>query len=695
MKKKSSCVLPALTALTAVLAVLSVAVFTLVNRGNIAGNNREYLLDNTSQMAVLVDDSLMHGLTNIQVLGNLLGEVLTSPEVDIAALQRILDNSIFDFIEFTDREGRNHNTTGGLSEAGDRRYYLDAMEGNSGVELIFNSRATYETLLVFYSPVRYQGEILGSLIGAYKGTEQLEKLLTMDVFGHEAEAYLCNEDGLIIASNQGIDTTAEISISAAMGPRVPKNAGEADFIYGDRAKVVPLEGNETGACVMGLANSDWYIIQVFPEEASGMMISRANRIGVVLAVFLVAILTVLLVLTYSILNRSRLETQKALVKAEAASNAKTDFLFSMSHDIRTPMNAVIGFSRLLDKQQEDPVRRGEYIRKIQDASGLLLSIINNVLEMARIESGKTALEETVWSVERMADAVCALLAPQMREKGIRFEKSVEVRHPFIWCDATKIQQVCLNILNNAYQYTPGGGRVSLRLTELPLDKEGYALYQTEIEDTGAGISEEFLPHLFEAFARERDTTHGKVAGAGLGMPIAKRLAEQMGGSVSVESEAGKGTRVTLLIPHRIAPEPDTRGGEGEAAAGFAGKRILLAEDNDLNAEIAAELLGELGFEVERAPDGDVCVAMLERAGEGYYDLILMDIQMPNMDGYQAARAIREMADPAKAGIPIAAMTANTFQEDREQSRAAGMDAHLAKPVDIQKLTETLAGLLRD
>lgn len=696
MKRENKYVLPVLTILTAVLAVLSIAAFTLVNRRNIAGNNREYLLDNTSQMAMLVDDSLVHGLANIQVLSNLLGEVLTSPEIDIASLQRILDNSIFDFIEFADREGWNHNITGGVSEAGDRRYYLDAMRGNSGVELIFNSRATFETLLLFYAPVRYQGEIIGSLIGAYKETNQLDKLLTMDVFGHKAEAYLCSEEGLIIASNQGVDTTAEISIKTILGPRIPKDTDRSDFIYGGRTAVIPLMGNETGACVMGLKNSDWYVIQVFPEEANGMMVARANRIGFVLAAFLVAILVILLILTYAILNRSRMEAQRAFARAEAASRAKTDFLFSMSHDIRTPMNAVIGFSRLLEKQQEDPARRGEYIRKIRDAGELLLSIINNVLEMSQLERGKAALEEAVWSAERLADSVCSPLAPRMREKGIAFEWSVEVRHPFIWCDAAKFQQACLNILNNACQYTPGGGSVSLRLTELPAEREGYALYKTEIQDTGTGISEEFLPHLFEAFSRERDTTHGKVPGTGLGMTIVKKLAELMGGSVGVESEAGRGTKVTLLVPHRVALEADVPGGGDGAVADpvFSGKRILLAEDNDLNAEIAAELLGELGFQVERAQDGDVCLSMLEQAGEGYYDLILMDIQMPNMDGYQAARAIREMDDPAKAGIPIAAMSANALEEDRERAWAAGMDAHLPKPADIQKLTETLTGLLQ-
>lgn len=694
MKKKAT-VLPVLTIAAAVLAIFSIVVFTLENRKNISNNNREYLLDNTSQMAVIVDDSLLHGLTNIQVLSSLAGELLTSPEIDVAALQRILDDSIFDFIEFTDKEGKNHNTTGGVSEASDRRYYLDAMRGNSGIELIFNSRATNETLLAFYSPVYYRGEIIGSLLGAYRETDQLNELLTMDVFGYRAEAYLCNEDGLIIASNQNIDTTAEVSIETVLGPRILTDADAADFIYKDETMVIPLAGNETGACIMGLENSGWYIVQIFPEQAGRMMIAAANRIGIVLAVFLVAVLAVLLLLTYLILNRSRLETQKALVKAEAASKAKTDFLFSMSHDIRTPMNAITGFLHLLNKQQEEPAKRKEYIRKMEDSSELLLSIINNVLEMSQIEGGGAVLEETAWSAEQMMDSVCSPLASQMKEKNITFERALDVQHPFVWCDMPKLQEVCLNILNNASKYTPAGGKVSMRLTEIPSDKDGYVVYKTEIEDNGTGISEEFMPHLFEAFSRENDTTHSKIAGTGLGMTIVKRLTELMGGTVEAESEPGKGTKLTVIMPHRIASEADIRcrKAEGAAPADFSGKRVLIAEDNDLNAEITEDLLTEMGFEVERAQDGDICVSMMERAEGGYYDLILMDIQMPNMNGYQAAQAIREMDDSSKAGIPIVAMTANAFEEDKKNAYAAGMNAHLAKPVDRQKLMETLTEFL--
>lgn len=696
MNKGNRRILPILTVIIAVLSILSIVTFALRNRKNISLNNQEYLLENTRQMALLVDNSLEKGLANIQVLSQLVGGLTASSEVDISLLQSIIGDNIFDFIEFADMEGKNHNITGDVSEAGDRQYYLDSMQGNSGVELIFNSRATNQTILAFYSPVYYQGEIIGSLIGVYEESRHLTQLLTMDMFGCEAEAYLCNEDGFIISSNQDVDTTAELSIETVLGPRVSKDAGVTGLTYSDEKTVVPLEGNRTGACMAGLKHSDWYVIQIFPNEANEMMIAKANRIGMESAACTVTLLAILLILTYLILSKANQETQKALVKAETASRAKTDFLFSMSHDIRTPINAIIGFLHLLAERQDDPEKRKEYIPKIESASELLLSIINNVLEMSKLEGGADVVEETVWSAGQMVDAPCSLISPQMSEKRITLKTAIDVQHPFVWCDRAKVQEIYLNLLNNAYKYTPDGGVVSMRLTEIPSDTEGMACFKTEIADTGIGIEKEFMPHLFEAFAREQDTTHSKIVGAGLGLAIVKCLTELMGGSVTVESEAGKGSKFTVILSYRIASESEIQDFQTEASAlaDFSGKRILLAEDNELNAEIAIELLSEMGLTVEWARDGDICAAMVEQAEAAYYDLILMDVQMPNMNGYQATEAIRGMEDPAKAGIPIVAMTANAFEEDKRNAYASGMDAHLAKPLDIAKLKETLADFLK-
>ena len=393
------------------------------------------------------------------------------------------------------------------------------------------------------------------------------------------------------------------------------------------------------------------------------------------------------------------DTKAQLEIANASSAAKTAFLFNMSHDIRTPMNAIIGFTELLDKHLEEPELARGYIQKIQASNEFLLSLVNNVLEMARIESGKETLDETYWDAYEFNDSLFALFDSQMAEKGITFTRYTQVEHPKVICDETKLREVFLNILSNALKYTPAGGSVHMALSELPSSMPGYAVYQTVIEDTGIGMSEEFLPHIFEEFSRERSSTESRVTGTGLGMPIVKKLVDLMKGTVEVQSQVGKGTRFTVTIPHRIADAGEEQALEEQAASfqteDFCGRRILLAEDNELNAEIATAILEESGFEVEHAEDGVVCVDMLSKAPAGHYDLILMDIQMPNMDGYRATQTIRKLPDAAKAGITIIAMTANAFEEDKRNAFAAGMNAHIAKPFRVEELLSTLArGLKR-
>lgn len=377
------------------------------------------------------------------------------------------------------------------------------------------------------------------------------------------------------------------------------------------------------------------------------------------------------------------DTKAQLEIANASNAAKSAFLFNMSHDIRTPMNAIIGFTDLLERHLDDMELAREYIRKIQTSNQFLLSLINNVLEMARIESGKTTLDETYWNANTFNDSLYSLFDSQMREKDISFTRSIQVEHPHVICDTTKLREIFLNILSNALKYTPAGGSVTMTLTEVPSNRPGYAMYQTVIEDTGIGMSEEFLPTLFEEFTRERSSTESRLNGTGLGMAIVKKLVDLMQGTITVESQVGKGTKFTVTLPHRIAEEKDfdhfmEKAFEYEPDR-FQGKRILLAEDNELNAEIAITILREAGFEVEHAADGIICVDMLEKAEAGYYDLILMDIQMPNMDGYKATQTIRKLSDTEKANISIIAMTANAFDEDKRNAYRAGMNGHLANP----------------
>ena len=392
------------------------------------------------------------------------------------------------------------------------------------------------------------------------------------------------------------------------------------------------------------------------------------------------------------------DTKAQLEIANASSAAKSAFLFNMSHDIRTPMNAIIGFTELLEKHLDDKELSRAYIKKIKISNDFLLSLVNNVLEMARIESGKTILDESCWNAYTFNDTLFSLFDSQMKEKGITFHRSSQVVHDEVICDETKLREVFFNILSNAMKYTPSGGSVSMDLTEIESDRPGYVLYQTVIEDTGIGMSEEFLPHLFEEFTRERSTTESKVNGTGLGMPIVKKLVDLMQGTIEVESRVGKGTRITVTIPHRIAQNTDAKQLAEETreydADCFKGKRILLAEDNELNAEIAITILEEAGFIVEHAADGIICVDMLEKAEAGYYDLILMDIQMPNMDGYRATQTIRKFSDKKKAEITIVAMTANAFEEDKKDAYKAGMNLHIAKPIVVGELMAALAEILK-
>lgn len=389
------------------------------------------------------------------------------------------------------------------------------------------------------------------------------------------------------------------------------------------------------------------------------------------------------------------ELEWAKTQAEAASSAKTSFLFNMSHDIRTPMNAIMGFRDLLEKHIDEPERRADYLRKIKEASKVLLSIINNVLEMARIEKGTVVVEEVAMNTKNFGISIFSVFSEMMAEKNIEFTHEDLVVHHNVYCDPTKIREIFMNLLSNAYKYTKPGGKVHVRLRELPSNREGYAFFETSVSDTGVGMSAEYLAHIFEEFSRENTSTANKIEGTGLGMPIVKRLVELMGGTIRVSSEKGVGTTFFVTLPHRIADEIEDAEPENVVAdeTVFEGKRILLAEDNDLNAEIAEEILTSAGFMIERAEDGAICYEKIVSSETGYYDLVLMDIQMPNMDGYQATRAIRALADKEKANIPIIAMTANAFEEDRSKAINMGMNGHIAKPIDVSELLMVLARVI--
>ena len=384
--------------------------------------------------------------------------------------------------------------------------------------------------------------------------------------------------------------------------------------------------------------------------------------------------------------------QIAVENAESANHAKSTFLFNMSHDIRTPMNAIIGYADLASRHSDDPAKLKKYMENIQVCGQNLLMLLNNVLDLARIENDKTEMEYSVSDVDKDFRNCIAMFRNQADSKGQTLTVTAHLLHPYVYVDIPHLTEVCTNLVSNAVKYTGAGGTIRCDVTQKPGEKEGWCDTVVTVADNGIGMSQEFQKHIFEPFERERTSTISKVEGSGIGMGIVKKLVGLMGGTVAVESKIGVGSKFTVTIPCRIASEDETQAKREINPSDqkcLCGTRILLTEDNDLNAEIATELLQEEGCTVDRAKDGVECVDMLEKAANGTYQLILMDIQMPVMNGYDAAKKIRRMDDPQKAGIPIIAMTANAFTEDRQVALDAGMNDHIAKPINMNVLVPTL------
>ena len=385
----------------------------------------------------------------------------------------------------------------------------------------------------------------------------------------------------------------------------------------------------------------------------------------------------------------------ALKKAEDASLAKTSFLNNMSHDIRTPMNVILGYAQLMENELngKDIPEVLEHLEKLQQSGNLLLSIINNVLDMARIESGRMEIDENYCRIEDVWKSLFAVFDEKARKKNISLHYTMNVEHEHVLTDVTKVKEILVNILSNAIKYTPAGGSVMVYVDELPCDESGYMIVRIRISDTGIGMSQDYLTKIFEAFTREKNTTKSKIAGTGLGMSIVKNYVDLLGGTIDVESELGKGSTFTVTLKHRIADERYyvkkhiEEPGTGNEI--LEGRNILLAEDNDLNAEIAEAILERAGLRIERVENGIQCVNRILKMPAGTYDMIFMDIQMPEMDGYKATQAIRNLPDKDKACIPIIAMTANAFAEDKRKTMEAGMNAHLSKPLNVPELMDTI------
>lgn len=388
------------------------------------------------------------------------------------------------------------------------------------------------------------------------------------------------------------------------------------------------------------------------------------------------------------------ELTEALKMAGSANKTKNSFLFSMSHDVRTPMNAIIGYTNLAKQKEQDPQIQ-DYLEKISYSSAHLLNLINDVLEMAQIESGKVNFNLKPYFIPDELKKTESIFAMEMEKKGIHFSVLCDLQDEIAFYDKLHMEKIEMNLISNALKFTPAGGTVNYFLTQIGRRDDGYGIYQGKIVDTGIGMSSEFCKRAFEPFEREHTATANGILGTGLGLSITKNIIEQMGGTISCTSVAGAGTEVQFVVSLKVGTEDDLKNEEQPEVepVDFSEKRILLVEDNELNREITCEILQDFGFSVETAEDGAIGLEMMALSQPGYYDLILMDIQMPNMDGYQATRAIRKLADPELANIPIIAVTANTFDVDQKTAYAAGMNDHLPKPIDVGKLIETISKYL--
>lgn len=401
-----------------------------------------------------------------------------------------------------------------------------------------------------------------------------------------------------------------------------------------------------------------------------------------------------------LIKKERMQEAKlkeAYIVAEEANKAKTDFLNNMSHDIRTPMNVILGYNELMKPYLTDPILV-DYQHKIEQSGKLLLSIINNVLDMSRIESGKMVVEERAEQIGLVVEEIENVFESSAQEKNIVFTTSVDVDHTHVLWDGFKVREILMNLVGNAFKYTPEGGHIAIDVKELNCTRLGYVRIQTQVKDTGVGMSEDYLPTLFDSFSREYNTTIGKVSGTGLGMAIVKNLVDMMDGDICVKSKRGEGTCFTVTFEHRIADEECIELNQEldvlDGKSVLQGKHVLLVEDNELNAEIAMAILEQSGLILDRVEDGLACINRLSEVDADLYDLILMDIQMPNVNGYEATRRIRQFKNLKKASIPILAMTANAFEEDKKMAMEAGMNGHISKPIDVNALENQIINLFK-
>ena len=636
-------------------------------------------------------------------------------------------------IMLLDAMGRGYTTDGEVGIWDDLKYLADGAVKHTFVTDTSNVKGTY---LAFSHKLQSTSDSERGLRFTHmvllKEISTIRKYYTTESYGGHAATYIINGNGTLAYYDADIEDILGVrNVFKAL--REGTYSGSKDFAtmrqqlnnYGIATASVLLKDNEYYYCLAKMAEYDMTIMLLVPAEyvavSTMTMLQSALRIQVVFTVLLLGLVLLALISivraersskmikiekeTNQKLNKLRVAAEDALKVAESASKAKSTFLSNMSHDIRTPMNAIIGFATLALDDIRDGKKVEDYLSKILSSSKHLLGLINDILDMSRIESGKVVLEEQETDLVTTLQELQSIMEGQAKERKLKLHVDYSnLRDRHVYCDKTRLNQVMFNLLANAVKFTSEGGSIWLTMSQLEptYEVEDRAIYEIRVKDTGIGMDKAFIKHIFEPFERERTSTVSKIQGTGLGMAITKNIVDMMGGTIEVESQKGVGTEfiirleLRLQAEARVANEDGTKQhGHAEGVAEFAGKRLLLAEDNELNREIACMLLSKYGFVIDTAENGQEAVDLVAASAPDYYDLVLMDIQMPVMDGHEATRRIRNLEDKELAKVPVVAMTANAFDEDRKAAKECGMNGFISKPINMQEVVQALRMCLQD
>ena len=636
-------------------------------------------------------------------------------------------------IMLLDAMGRGYTTDGEVGIWDDLKYLADGAVKHTFVTDTSNVKGTY---LAFSHKLQSRSDSKRGLRFTHmvllKEISTIRKYYTTESYGGHAATYIINGNGTLAYYDADIEDILGVrNVFKAL--REGTYSGSKDFAtmrqqlnnYGIATASVLLKDNEYYYCLAKMAEYDMTIMLLVPAEyvavSTMTMLQSALRIQVVFTVLLLGLVLLALISivraersskmikiekeTNQKLNKLRVAAEDALKVAESASKAKSTFLSNMSHDIRTPMNAIIGFATLALDDIRDGKKVQDYLSKILASSKHLLGLINDILDMSRIESGKVVLEEQETDLVTTLQELQSIMEGQAKERKLKLHVDYSnLRDRHVFCDKTRLNQVMFNLLANAVKFTSEGGSIWLTMSQLEptYEVEDRAIYEIRVKDTGIGMDKEFIKHIFEPFERERTSTVSKIQGTGLGMAITKNIVDMMGGTIEVESQKGVGTEFIIRLELRLQAEAGVANEDGtkqhghaEGVAEFAGKRLLLAEDNELNREIACMLLSKYGFVIDTAENGQEAVDLVAASAPDYYDLVLMDIQMPVMDGHEATRKIRSLENKVLAKVPVVAMTATAFDEDRKAAKECGMNGFISKPINMQEVVQALRMCLQD